>query len=251
MHAWIRHRSAPLGVLLAGAIALLATSIASGVFYLSIVRQSRGLPAYTVGIPGATIARPLRRRASYSIEIEGPVDRRTPAGTATAAHRWRVVVPAAPDDALCEGEAYDALVATDDTGARPLELPLPRGFYVSQPSRDVPLRILATCPLAATAIANGPLEYSEEIVPRGTPAEAVGCVNRNVGLGALTACDDGAPSRIYPREQPAVARARARGAMLRVALCAGSFAFVCFLVGVAALRRFDRERMSRERVVRA
>ena len=88
----------------------------------------------------------------------------------------------------------------------------------------------------------GSLEYVEEFVPRGVPVEIAACVARGEPDAPLGPCDDGAPSRIFPREPREIARARTRGAMFRVSGCAGSFALLCFLAGLAALRRFDRTR---------
>ncbi len=246
MRAWHRHRSAPVGVLLAGALVLLATMAVAVVFYVSVVRRARGLAAYTVGLPPAVVARPPARRAAYHVFLEGPDDRHTPAGTPSVVHRWRVIAPAAPDDPLCQGAASDGVVAVDESGRRPVDLAIPLRMYVATPARPVPPRVLATCSAAGTAIAHeGSLEFVEEYVPLHTPAEIAACLARANTLTAETPlglCDDGAPSRVFPREPPSVARARARGAMFRVAGCAGVFAAVCFAAGLAALRRFDRPR---------
>jgi hypothetical protein len=230
-------------VLLAGAVSLLVTGIVALVFYVSVVRRARGRSAYTVGLPPAMLARPLARRAAYEVALDGPDDRTTPAGTPSTAHRWRVVAPAAPDDPLCQGEADDALVARDESGSRRVALPIPLRMYVATEPRPVPPRVLATCAAARDALSReGSLEYVEEYVPRDAPAEIAACANPSVVDAPLGLCDDGAPSRIYPRERASVARARARGAMFRIAGCASAFALVCFAVGLVALRRFDQQR---------
>jgi hypothetical protein len=241
---WHRHRSAPLGVLLAGAVALLAAGTAAAVFYLSVVRGARGLPAFTAGLRPASVARPLPGLAAYRARLEGPSERETPAGTPSVAHRWRVTVPAAPDDPLCQGAALDAVTIEDESGRRPLALPLPASLFAAGESRPVPPRLMAVCAAAVAGVDPGVLVYTEEVVAPGTPVEVAACLERAPGE-ALGRCEDGAPSRVYPREREAVARARTRGAMLRVAGCAGAFALVCFAVGLAALRRFDREQVKR------
>ena len=243
MRAWHRSRSAPLGVLTVGAIALLATMAAVSLFYVSVVRRARGLPAYTVGMPRAMVAHPLQRRAAYEVFLEGPAGRTTPAGTPSIAHRWRVIAPAAPDDALCEGSATDGLEAVDASGRRAVTLPVPLRFYLASVPRPVPARVLATCPSAFPAMQRaGSLEYVEEYVPPHISVEIAACATHREDDAALGVCDDGAPSRIFPREPRDIARARTRGAMFRVSGCAAAFALVCFAAGLAALRRFDRSR---------
>ncbi|MEI8254412.1 MAG: hypothetical protein WCJ30_01935 [Deltaproteobacteria bacterium] len=243
MRAWQRHRSAPLGVLTAGATAVLVTLAVAAVFYVSVVRRSRGRAAYTTGLPRATLAAPLSRRAAYQVQLDGPAGRTTPAGTPSAAHRWRVTAPAAPDDPLCEGAAADDIAAVDDTGRRAVLLALPRRMFVQGSARALPPRVRATCPAAlASAQRADALEYTEEFVPRGLPAEIVACVDLALPDAPLGPCDDGAPSRIFAREPPEIARARARGAMLRVAAFGWAFTVLCFAAGVMALRQFDRAR---------
>jgi hypothetical protein len=103
--------------------------------------------------------------------------------------------------------------------------------------------VLATCAAARDALSReGSLEYVEEYVPRHAPAEIAACANPALDESPLGLCDDGAPSRIYPREPASVARGRARGAMFRIAGCASTFALLCFAVGLVALRRFDHQR---------
>jgi hypothetical protein len=245
MRAWQRYRSAPLSVLTAGAVALLVTLFVAALFYLSVVRRARGQAAYTAGLPPAMVAHPLARRAAYRVTLDGPPGRVTPAGIPSAAHRWRVTAPAAPDDPLCEGAADDELFAVDASGRREVRLPIPRRMYLASAEHAVPPRIRATCPAAvssADARSADALEYTEEYVPRGVPAEIAACAMSTVADAPLGACDDGAPSRIFPREPPEKARRRAGAAMFRVAGCATTFAVLCFLAGLAALRRYDRAR---------
>jgi hypothetical protein len=232
-----------VGVLLAGSLVLLATATAGVVFYLSVVRSARGLPAYTAGLPPATMAHPLRRRAVYHAVLLGPADRETPAGTPSTVHRWRVVAPAAPDDELCAGQAMEDIVAADATGERHVMLPVPLALFLPGNPQPVPPRVMATCPAAQPAMDHaGMLEYAEDVVPRRVPVEVVACLTGKGDEAVLGACDDGAPSRIYPRESVASARARTRGATFRVAGFAAAFALLCFTVGFASLRRFDRVR---------
>jgi hypothetical protein len=238
---WHRHRSAPLGVLLAGALVLLATGTTAAVFYLSVVRRARGLPAYTAGLQSARVIRALPGVAAYRVHLAGPAERTTPAGTPSAAHRWRITVRAAPDDPLCEGVALDALTVWDDSGARPLALPLPASLFIPGETHTVPPRLLAVCAGSLASVSPAALVYSEEVVVPGTPIEIAACLHRSPP-GSLGPCADGTPARIYPRPPASLARARTREAMHQVAGCAGVFALVCFVTGLAALRRFDRTR---------
>jgi hypothetical protein len=236
-------------VLLAGAIVLMVTGTVAGVFYVSVIRAARGLPAYTAGIPPATVARPAAsRRAVYRARLEGPPDRRTPAGTPSVAHRWRVMAYAAPDDALCHGAADDDLLLVDETGSRGVVVPVPAALYLPAAPRAVPPRLVAVCPDVADRFAQGGLEYVEDVVPPGALVEVVACLDRRDDPATLGSCGDGAPSRIYPRESRATARGRVRGAMLRVVACAGAFVIVCFGAGILALRRFDRDHRREGRV---
>ncbi len=243
MRAWHRYRSAPLGVLTVGALAVLVTLAVATVFYVSVVRRSRGRAAYTTGLPRALLASPLARRAAYQVQLDGPAGRVTPAGTPSAAHRWRVTAPAAPDDPLCEGAATDEVAAVDASGRRAVQLAIPRRLFVAGTARPLPPRVRATCPAVLVSPARADaLEYTEDVVPHGVPAEIVGCVDLSRPDAPLGPCDDGAPSRIFAREPPEIARARTRGAMLRVAVCGWAFAALCFAAGIMALRQFDRAR---------
>jgi hypothetical protein len=230
-----------VGVLLAGSAVLIVTATVGTVFYLSVVRGAKGLPAYTAGLPTAALAHPLARRAVYRVVLNGPVDRETPGGSATTAHRWSVHPRGIPDRVLCNGDAVDSVVAADDTAALPLSVPLPPSLFAAHADLPIPPRVLATCPAALTALDHREsLAYDESMVPRALTADVVGCVDRSPEGAALGECDDGAPARVYAVESVSVARLRVRGAMFRVAGCAGSFAAVCFLVGWMSLRRFDQ-----------
>lgn len=224
---------------------LLLTGAAAAVFYVSVVRTARGLPVYTAGLPRATLTPGRPGRAVYDVQLTGPAERYTPAGTPSVAHHWEITPRTRPSVVLCHGSATDGVMATDATGTRPLALPLPSALYTPSEPRPVPERLLAVCP-AAFAMDPATLVYTEQAVRPGTLANVAACIEPG-RHGALIACNDGAPSRVYARESPARARARIRQAMLKVSGCAGLFALVCFTAGLLALYQFDRVTKEKER----
>src|SRR5262249_43664650 len=159
------------------AATLCATGVVAAVFYVSVVRAAKGLPAYTAGLRPAQVGKPYDYRAAYRVLLRGPAERVTPAGTPSVAHRWRVTAVAAPDDALCAGAASDGVAAVDASGERALLVPLPDALYVPHAARAVPPRVLAVCADAAFSGAPAALVYTEEVVPPGATVEVVACLS--------------------------------------------------------------------------
>ena len=239
---WFRRRSAPVGVLLAGAFVLTLTAAFGVIVVLLWVRPARGLPSYTAGLPRTTLSHPLARRAVYPVVLEGPPDRESPGGRPTAAHRWEVFTTTAPRDALCSSIADDALMAHDATARIAMVLPVPTSMFRPQPMESVPARVAATCAAAIDAQHAGlTVRYREAILARDTPVEIVACASTPPAT-VLGDCDDGAPTRIYPVEPPIAVRVRLRGALERVLISCLAFVTLCLLAGLATLRVYDRQR---------
>lgn len=237
---WRHRRSAPEGVLFAGALVLLGTATGGVLFYTWVVRAARGLPVYSAGVLPASLAHAAPNLRAYDVLLAGPEERRTPAGTRSAAHRWVVRPRAAPARALCSGEALDGLLAVEGSAQALLALPPPESLWVLDAPSAVPAFLLATCPGAQDHDAAS-LEYEQRRLEPDAPATVVACASPPMPpspLPRLGVCEDGAPSRVYPREAPARARARVRAALRRVCYGAALFALSCFLVGLAVLRRF-------------